>query len=621
MRKLGFRLSVAFSFCSLLNSILVMLAVIVLAVVISAAIAGSPSPVHGRNLTTASLEPFCPPGFVHQENSCVCANWPEGMIVCDEDSQKASMKISYCMTYINETGELRAGACPKNYFRNNFYKFYYPLPSSAADLNEDVCGPLNSKGLLCSECQEGFASSAPTSNSRIPISCVNCTGNTGWLKYLTSHYLPISIFLFAIVTLNINIISGPINGFIFFSQVSTAYDAVAVMESLLKAQAAATSYSDKPVLIIHSLYRMWNLNFFSNLIPPFCLTSHLSNFQGIALQYGIAFYPLFLITVLYVCIKLHDSNFRPLVWCWKPFHKCFSCCKRNIHPRSYIVHAFATVTLLSYVKLLNIINVQLLFDRLYNGMGEVIITTAHLDPNIQFFHIEHLPFALSAIFVLVTFIAIPPVVLLLYQCSWFQRCLTRCRLNTLALRTFVEIFQGPYKYGADGTFDYRYFAGVYFVLRIIVFILSFGGLFSHTFGSALLFFITAVLFALLRPYRKHIYNVVDAIIFTILAIVFTLISAHAVIIFFTGHPSTIVFVLTDLLYSLPLLSLIIYTISWLLDRKTGCIRKLKRYRPLSFLLVTDAENADFEIPHRLEYPSFYVQYGTMSSATQTEGMH
>ena len=144
-------------------------------------------------LTPSSSD--CPPGIVHQGKSCVCAEWPGGMIICDEDSQKVLMAVGNCMTYINKTGELRAGACPKNFFRNNSYKFYYPLPSSAADLNEDVCGPLNSKGLLCSECQEGFASSAPTSNSRIPISCVNCTGNktlTGTVACGHSAWLPSS---------------------------------------------------------------------------------------------------------------------------------------------------------------------------------------------------------------------------------------------------------------------------------------------------------------------------------------------------------------------------------------------------------------------------------------------
>ena len=56
---------------------------------------------------TATLS--CPPGFVSQGNSCVCADWPDGIITCDEDSLNASIRIGYCMTYDNETDEVRAG--------------------------------------------------------------------------------------------------------------------------------------------------------------------------------------------------------------------------------------------------------------------------------------------------------------------------------------------------------------------------------------------------------------------------------------------------------------------------------------------------------------------------------
>ena len=58
-------------------------------------------------LVTATLS--CPPGFVPQGNSCVCADWPDGIITCDEDSLNASILIGYCMTYDNETEEVRAG--------------------------------------------------------------------------------------------------------------------------------------------------------------------------------------------------------------------------------------------------------------------------------------------------------------------------------------------------------------------------------------------------------------------------------------------------------------------------------------------------------------------------------
>ena len=102
---------------------------------------------------SVAASPSCPPGFVPQGNSCVCADWPNRMVVCNEYSLNAFMQIGYCMTYNNETGEVRAGGCLNNIFRNDFADglFFYPLPATVSDLNDQVCGPSNSKGLLCGE--------------------------------------------------------------------------------------------------------------------------------------------------------------------------------------------------------------------------------------------------------------------------------------------------------------------------------------------------------------------------------------------------------------------------------------------------------------------------------------
>ena len=129
--------------------------------------------------------------------------------------------------------------------------------------------------------------------------------------------------------------------------------------------------------------------------------------------------------------------------------------------------------------------------------------------------------------------------LFLYQYSFFQRCLTRCRLNTLALRTFVKKFQGPYKHGVNGTVDYRWFAGLYFILHIIAFFISFGGLSTYIIVSAFVYLFTAVFFALLQPYNKQIYNITDS---AILASVYILLIVHVGLISLTGHPSTVIFV-------------------------------------------------------------------------------
>ena len=115
-----------------------------------------------------------------------------------------------------------------------------------------------------------------------------------------------------------------------------------------------------------------------------------------------------------------------------------------------------------YLPFANITNFLLLFKSLYNGSGEKISTVVHFQANIEFFSRETSCICPPCyFFVFFTFIIIPPVVLILYKYSFFQRCLTRCRLNTLTLCTFVEKFQGPYKHGANGTVDHRYFAGLY----------------------------------------------------------------------------------------------------------------------------------------------------------------
>ena len=131
---------------------------------------------------TATLS--CPPGFVSQGNSCVCANWPDGIITCDEDSLNASIQIGYCMTYDNGTEEVRVGYCQQAFYRNDSYKFYYPLPTEVSALNDQTCSPFNREGLLCGECQDGFAVS-PFNHRH--IECINCTSVSHGLNTLPSH--------------------------------------------------------------------------------------------------------------------------------------------------------------------------------------------------------------------------------------------------------------------------------------------------------------------------------------------------------------------------------------------------------------------------------------------------
>ena len=556
---------------------------------------------------TASLS--CPPGFVPQGNRCVCADWPNGMVICHEDAQMASMQIGYCMTYSNTTSEISVGSCVQSYFRNDSYKFYYPLPTEVSNLSDQVCGPSNTTGFLCGECKEGSAVSPLLVTS---IDCVNCADTSGsWIKYFALTYLSITALFIAILTFSVSVVSGPVNSFIFFGQVtSVQFFNMGYIASVLEAQGTGTFSNRISTTVLAACYDIWNLNVFIAFIPPFCLTRNLSSLQALALEYIRAVYPLILILILYICIKLHSRNFRPIVCCWKPFLKCFLRFRRSVDPKTSVIDVFATFMLLSYVRLLFASGSILSPNYTYNYKGEKLSTVyLHYSSSIKYFHSKHLPFALLSIFVSLTFIAVPPIVLIFYPTSFFQKCLAKCKINSQALRTFVETFQGCYKDGTNGTRDCRYFAGLYFILRIIAVLLAFTT--SQTFisGSGYLYWIIALLFTIVQPYKKYMYNVIDAVIFAIMGSIYFVIMNNIEHLFFVGHASNPLLVLTDVLYSLPLLYFIMFGVWWMLNRKTTCAQKLRDHKLLRHFFQDQKEShrvlEDTAVPHRLLNPEGY----------------
>ncbi len=119
---------------------------------------------------------------------------------------------------------------------------------------------------------------------------------------------------------------------------------------------------------------------------------------------------------------------------------------------------------------------------------------------------------------LVFFNLIPLLLLLLYPAKWFQKLLG-CfpRVNWLPLHAFMDIFQGCYKNGTEGTRDYRYFSGLYLMLRVLHLIP-----FDYQTISNIRYIFVPLLFsyafAVLRPYKRHIYNMCDSLFFFLYAL-------------------------------------------------------------------------------------------------------
>jgi hypothetical protein len=147
--------------------------------------------------------------------------------------------------------------------------------------------------------------------------------------------------------------------------------------------------------------------------------------------------------------------------------------------------------------------------QLRNVSGQVVGLYVYYNGSLEYLGRDHLPYAVLAIFMFTTFNLMPLLLLCLYPCRCFQSCLNCCRLNSQVLRTFMDAFQGCYKFEP---YDCRYWAAFYLFLRIVllvIFALTQSGYFALATGILLV--PTASLLSVVRPYRENIYNVIDSV--------------------------------------------------------------------------------------------------------------
>ena len=146
----------------------------------------------------------------------------------------------------------------------------------------------------------------------------------------------------------------------------------------------------------------------------------------------------------------------------------------------------------------------------------------YYDGTVEYFGKDHvhLPYALLALAVLLVFTFLPILLLCVYPCRCFQMVLNRYHLSSQSLHTFMDTFQGGFKDGTNGTRDCRYFAAVYLIVRMALYISL--GISIVTFnitminGVLLLFGVLLVMF---QPYKKSLHNKIDiSIVFTMMVI-------------------------------------------------------------------------------------------------------
>ena len=529
----------------------------------------SRSAVRVHDTQIVSSNALCPTWTYQTENgSCECGDTLNGAILCNVSMHRLAIRGFYCMTYNNYTGNTVAGgAGPCIYYTHmtESFEFYHPLPLILSELNTGMCGPLHRTGQLCGQCENHYKRPAYFYG----YECVPCDNDIkyNWLKYIGIAFAPLTFFLFVVFCFRISATSAQLNAFVFFSQICSAPQFVrdiVFRANVLHGWTKTVAHSAL------TFYGFWNLDFFRTLFPGICLD--LSFLQVMVLDYAIAFYPLLLMIIFYMLIELHDSNCKLIVYMWKPFNRCLSRFRRQWNTRASTIDAFATFVLLSYVKILSVSIDILCPTRVYDIQGNVVGLYLYYDANVKFFGREHLPYALTALAVLLIFILLPLLLLVLYPMKCCQRCLHcfRIKLHVHALHIFADAFQGCYKDGTDGTRDCRYFAAAYLLVRIILYVFFLSTKSTITLvWQGLAIFLFSISIAAARPYKPKysIHNATDTVLTLLLVVLVMLIvglilETSTVSTDFLARKHTLL-VLCFITALLPLVYFIYITLHWL----------------------------------------------------------
>ena len=240
------------------------------------------------------------------------------------------------------------------------------------------------------------------------------------------------------------------------------------------------------------------------------------------LSYISVVYPLFLIFLTWICIELYGRGFKPIVCIVVTFHKCLAKLKQDWGATRNTVDVFSAFFLLSYSRLLY-------QSSLFLGYGKVSHITKHdghtlwgiyyimnYDSNIEYGSSKYIAIAVVSLLIILVFNVLPALLLVLYPFKVVRSCLSKCRLDTLCLSTFMDKFHGCYRNGLNRGKDMRSFAGLYFFVRCPFCLYYPCKLYKIPFSFdsylVLIFLSATLLIAIARPYRERYMNVFDTLL-------------------------------------------------------------------------------------------------------------
>ena len=419
----------------------------------------------------------CPPWF-----EWVNATWPstngtycacsstslDFYIRCDQRQQQSSLRLASCVFYDSQADDVVVAACPflfpKHMIKNNVI----PLPQNVSELNAIICGNLSRevKGPLCGKCVNGTGPSIYSiGNECVPCSPVNV------VYYLLLQYLPTTFIVLVVVVFRLNVTAAPMAHYVLFCNMIVLYFKFIV---LYFTKFVLSAYYQLQFLskVVLTLCAVWSFDALFFVSPPLCISPHLEDIYKPFIDFLAILYPFILLLLMYIGIELHGRDFKPIVILWKPFQKILVRFYKTWEPSVSMIQAFSSLFFLSYAKLLFVMGAPYYLSTAANAKGKNVDPVVYIDPTVPYQSKKHIYLIIFSLFIAI-FLFLPPLVLLIiYPTSFFQKISRHLKPRwNIAIKIYVDTFQGCFKDGTNGTRDYRavsgYLLAMWFLLLVV----------------------------------------------------------------------------------------------------------------------------------------------------------
>ena len=350
-----------------------------------------------------------------KDGNCTCGDSLDHIVDCRETKDNTLyLRDCFCMTLDSSQREPVVGSCIYtcyHLYTNSSNQFFMTKieSKSLSDINNETCGQFNRQGVLCSKCMDCYGLPCSSYN----ISCVFCKYSWyNWMKYLATTYLPLTIFVFIVIIFRFSANSGSMVVYVTLSQLMINKN-IASLYILI--------HYEIHTKIVAALYSMWNMEFLNAFTFSY-LHPDLSALQIRALDYLVALYPMILVFLTYMLVYWHGRS-QMVVYMCRPLYVCLHFFRKDWDIGNSLIEAFATLILLSYVKVMYISCSILASTSSYFMNTTESHSLIYADPSVEYLSSKHAPYFFLAIVMTIIFTILPLLLLCVYPCMCFQKVL------------------------------------------------------------------------------------------------------------------------------------------------------------------------------------------------------